>query len=157
MTSPLSIVASALVAAALNAACVDAASAQTFADSTGGSSQSHGELAPTPAGTVPAASSSHPTRMSLRIEASGASSFQRYADSTGGSSAARAAFVLDHAQSHLASTDQLSARDRFQPYADSTGGSSVASAERVFEAAGDAAPARGVGLASAQPQEHVAR
>ncbi len=157
MTSPLSIAVSALVAAALNAACVDAASAQPFADSTGGSSQIHGELAPTPAGIVPAASSNHPARTSPRAEASGRSSFQRYSDSTGGSSAARAAFLLDHAQSHLASADQLPARGRFQPYADSTGGSSMAGAERVFEAAGDPAPARGVGLASAQSQEDAAR
>ena len=157
MNAPLSIAVSAFLAAVLNAAFVDDASAQPFADSTGGSSQSHGELVPTPAGIVPAASSSHPARMSLRSEGVSESTFQRYADSTGGSSAARAAFILDHAQGHLASADQPSARGRFQPYADSTGGSSVASAERVFEAAGDAMPARGVDMASAQPQEHAVR
>jgi len=83
--------------------------------------------------------------------------FQQYADSTGGTSAARAALVLDDAQIRSASADQLSAPGRYQPYLDSTGGSSVASAERVFETAADAAPARGVGVASAQSQEHAAR
>ena len=119
MNTTLSIAVSALVAGVLNAACVGEASAQPFADSTGGSSQIHGELVPTPAGIVPVASSSHSARTSLRTESSVESTFQRYADSTGGSS--------------------------------------VASAERGLEAAGDTAPARGTGLASAQPQEHAAR
>lgn len=157
MNTTLSITVSALLAAALNAAWVGAAGAQTFADSTGGSSQAHGELAPTPAGIVPAASPSYPTRTSPGVEPSGESTFQQYADSTGGTSAARAALVLDDAQIRSASADQLSAPGRYQPYLDSTGGSSVASAERVFETAADAAPARGVGVASAQSQEHAAR
>ena len=155
MNTTLSIAVSALVAGVLNAACVGEASAQPFADSTGGSSQSHGELVPTPAGIVPDRSSNHPSRTSLAAGPSGKSMFQRYADSTGGSSAARAAFVLDHARIPSASADQRSARGRFQPYLDSTGGSSVASAERAFESAGDAAPARGVALATVQPQEHA--
>jgi hypothetical protein len=157
MNTPLSITASALLAVALNAACVGEASAQAFADSTGGSSQIHGELVTTPAGIVPLASSSHPTRTSLGVEPSGDEMLQHYADSTGGSSAAHAAFLLEHAQVHPESADQVLARARFQPYVDSTGGSSAASAERVFEAAADVAPARGIGVASAQPQEHAAR
>ena len=157
MNTTLSITASALLAAALSAACVGEASAQAFADSTGGSSQIHGELATTPAGIVPLASSSHPTRTSLGVEPSGDETLQHYADSTGGSSAARAAFLLAHAQVRPASADQVLARGRFQPYVDSTGGSSAASAERVFEAAADVASAHGVDLASAQPQEHAAR
>jgi hypothetical protein len=157
MNATLSITASALVAAALNAAWVDDAGAQAFADSTGGSSQIHGELATTAAGIVPLASSSHPTRTSLGVEASDAKTFQRYADSTGGSSAARAAFDLDHAQTRLASADQVAAHGRFQPTLDSTGGGSAASAERVFEAAVDVAPAHGIGLAAIRPQDPAAR
>ena len=135
MNTTLSITASALLAAVLSAAWVDEARAQPFADSTGGSSQSHGELVPTPAGIAPAEPSSQPSRTALGDESSGKSTFQRYADSTGGNSAARAAFILDHAQIRPAFADQLAARGRFQPYLDSTGGSSVASAERALDAA----------------------
>ena len=157
MNTTLSITACALLAAVLSAAWVDDASAQAFADSTGGSSQSHGELVPTPAGIVPDRSSNHPSRTSLAAGSSGKSMFQRYADSTGGNSAARAAFILDHAQIHPAFADQLAARGRFQPYLDSTGGSSVASAERALDAAEGAPPTRAVALDSTRPQEHAAR
>jgi hypothetical protein len=135
----------------------DGASAQSFADSTGGSSQIHGELVTTPSGIVPEASPPAPTRVSQDAGPAVASRFQAYADSTGGSSAARARDLLDHAQIQTASADRFAARARFQPYLDSTGGSSMASAERVFEEAGDAGPARGVGVAATQPADPAVR
>ncbi len=144
MKTTISIAFSALLAASLNAAWIDEANAQSFADSTGGSSQAHGELVTTPAGIIPAATSQDPVRSAPGVEPSGESAFQAYADSTGGGSAARVEFLLDHAQIRSASANQLSERGRFQPFLDSTGGSSMASAERVFEADGDAAPPRRV-------------
>ena len=142
MNTTIFVAVSALLAASLNVALIDEASAQSFADSTGGSSQTHGELVTTPAGIVPAASSRALKRTAPDIEPSGESTFQAYADSTGGNSVARVEFLLDHAKLSSAAANQLSERGRFQPFLDSTGGSSMASAERVFDAAGDAAPPR---------------
>jgi hypothetical protein len=140
MNTTIFVAVSTLLAASLNVAWIGEASAQSFADSTGGNSQAHGELVATPAGIVPAASSQAPRRTTPGIEPSGESTFQAYADSTGGSSAARAGFLLDHAKIRSAAANQLPERGRFQPFLDSTGGSSMAAAGRVFDAAGDAAP-----------------
>ena len=135
MNRTIFVAVSALLAASLNVAWIDEASAQAFADSTGGSSQSHGELVTTPANIVPAASSQALKRTAPDIEPSGESAFQAYADSTGGSSAARVEFLIDHAKVSSGAANQLSERGRFQPFQDSTGGSSMASAERVFDVA----------------------
>lgn len=155
MNATASIAAAALLTATLNVVCIDQASAQTFADSTGGSSQSHGELVTTPSGIVPSATSSQAMRTSRGAEPSGEGRYQAYADSTGGSSAARAEFLLDHARP--ARTDQLAARGRYQPYLDSTGGSSEASAERALEAAGADESLLGADVAPAQPRDHAVR
>jgi hypothetical protein len=89
MNTTLFVAVSAALAASLNVAWIDEASAQSFADSTGGISQAHGELVTTPAGIVPAASSRALKRTAPGIEPSGESTFQAYAASTGGNSAAR--------------------------------------------------------------------
>ncbi len=140
MNITISVAASALLAASLNVAWIEEASAQSFADSTGGSSQAHGELVTTPAGIVPAASSQALERTAPGIAPSSESAVRAYADSTGGSSAARVEFLLAQVEIHSPAASQLSERGRFQPFLDSTGGSSMTGAERVFDAAGDAAP-----------------
>ena len=139
MNIATSITTAALLAAALNVASAQSVGGQPFADSTGGSSQVHGELATTTAGIVPLASSSHPTR-----RVASAMAVEAYSDSTGGSSAARAEYLLDHAQAGT----QASASNRYQPYLDSTGGTSLASSERALEAE-DAASARRTDVAIA--------
>jgi hypothetical protein len=143
MNIATSITTAALLAAALNVASAESVGGQPFADSTGGSSQVHGELATTAAGIVPLASSSHPTR-----RVASAMAVEAYSDSTGGSSAARAEYLLDHAQAVAPSGTQASARNRYQPYLDSTGGTSLASSERALEAE-DAASAHRTDVAIA--------
>ncbi len=133
----------ALLAASLNVAFAGDAGGQAFADSTGGSSQSHGELATTAAGIEPLASSSNPTR-----DWTSARSVGSYADSTGGSSAARAEYLLEHARPIALPGTQASTRNRYQPSLDSTGGTSLASAERALEE-GPAASANRTDVASA--------
>ena len=130
-------------AASRNVAFAEDVGGLAFADSTGGSSQIHGELATTAAGIEPLASSSNPTR--------GRASAQRvtsYADSTGGSSAARAEYLLDHARPGAPPGTQASTRNRYQPSLDSTGGTSLASSERALEE-GPAASAHRTDVASA--------
>ena len=155
MKATVSVAVAALLTATLNVVCIEQASAQTFADSTGGSSQSHGELVTTPSGIVPFSVSNHAARASQDAATSGEGRFQAYADSTGGSSTARAEFLLDHARP--ARADQLAARGRYQPYLDSTGGNSEASAERALEEAGADASLPGVGLASTKARDRAVR
>jgi len=121
---------SALLAASLNVVWIDDARAQSFADSTGGSSQAHGELV-THAGRhrsgrfVASAQADRARYRALRRERVPGMRRQH-----GGNSAARVEFLLDHANASYAATNHLSESGRFQPFPDSTGGSSVASAER---------------------------
>ena len=143
MNITASISTAALLAVALNVAFAEDGGGQQFADSTGGSSQVHGELATTAAGIEPLASSSHP----MRGRAS-AQPVTSYADSTGGSSAARAEYLLDHARPVALPGTQASTRNRYQPYLDSTGGTSLASSERALEEV-PAASARRTDVASA--------
>ena len=133
MTLTASIAAATLLAAALNVAVARDIGGQPFADSTGGSSQAHGELTTTAAGVVPPAFSSG----SDPVEAS-----TPPADSTGGSSEARAQYLLDHARPAALPGPEAAAGNRHQPYADSTGGMSVASAEHALEAQDNAAVGR---------------
>jgi hypothetical protein len=124
-----SIATAALLTATLNLAFAGEPGAQPFADSTGGSSQARGELVTTGAGGASRASSSG----ALRPDTSGETA-NVHADSTGESSAARAEYLLDHAQALLLPGVPVSTRNHYQPYLDSTGGNSHASSERALEA-----------------------
>ena len=139
MNRVASVAAAALLASAVNMADASALLAASFADSTGGSSQIRGELV-----TNSATSAS-------RVPAIGdrrADTATAHAGSTGESSAARAEYLLDHAQSSELPGVATASRDRYQPFLDSTGGNSSASSERALEAE-DAAAARRTAVATA--------
>jgi len=150
MNIPASIATAALLAVASHMAFAENAGAQPFADSTGGSSQIHGELAATAAGITPLTSSSEPADRDASVQAA-----PFYDDSTGGSSAARAEYLLDHARPIVLSAMQGTAGGRYQPYVDSTGGTSLASSERALEAE-SAAPGHRTAVAIA-PTAHPSR
>ena len=125
-----SIAAVALLASAVNMADAGELRAQHFADSTGGSSQARGELV-----TNSVTSASPASTMGGRH----GDDAPARADSTGESSAARAGYLLDHAQASTLPGVAPSSRNHYQPFLDSTGGNSSASSERALEA--EAAPA----------------
>ena len=128
-----SIAAAALLASAVDMADASALRAAPFADSTGGSSQVRGELV------------TNSAKSAARVPVIGgrrADTATAHAGSTGESSAARAEYLLDHAQSSLLPGVATSSRDRYQPFLDSTGGNSSASSERALETEDAAADPR---------------
>ena len=137
MNTLASIAAAALLAASLNVAFADDLGAQPFADSTGGSSQAHGELATDAASGALRAPSGRAVRSRTSGETAGAP-----ADSTGESSATRAEYLLDHATTVALPGVASRTRNRYQPFLDSTGGNSRADSERALEAQGAAASRR---------------
>lgn len=129
MNTLASIAAAALLAASLNVAFADDLGAQPFADSTGGSSQAHGELATDAASGASRAASGRAVGSRTSGETAGAP-----ADSTGDSSATRAEYLLDHAQALALPGVAASTRNHYQSFLDSTGGNSQAASERALDA-----------------------
>ena len=129
MNITASIAAAALLTSAMNMAAAGELRTQPFTDSTGGSSQARGELVTNSA----SGASRAPGRVALRPDTSSEVATSR-ADSTGESSAARAEYLLDHAQASTLPGLAASSRNHYQPFLDSTGGNSHASAERALEA-----------------------
>src|ERR1700744_1201734 len=103
--------------------------APPFADSTGGSSQAHGELATDAANGASRAASGRAVRSRTSRGTAGAP-----ADSTGDSSATRAEYLLDHAQALALPGVAASTRNHYQSFLDSTGGNSQAASERALDA-----------------------